>query len=229
MGQIIGGVTTSFPTGENDQIGRSITIPGQVLTAAGRAFGSVGFATNEFAATITMLEGYGSIKVLSNPTIRSKHGKASIITVGTSTAFVTQSARTAFTGIGNTFTQNIQTSSVFDGLVLGVIPFIADGGEITLSIHPIQSNVDPDSLGLVQVGDTAITLPRVSLKEISTLLKLRDGDVVILGGLIDQTDNDSRDQVPGFGSIPLFGYLFKQRQTATRVRELVMVLKVTII
>ncbi len=228
-GSQIGGVETTFPTGENEHVGRSLTIPGQVLSALGQSFGSVSYIASEFAATITLLQGFGDVTVLSNPTIRSKHGQPAIMSVGTSTSYIAQSGSVALSGVGTTVTQNLQTSSVFDGLVLGVVPFIADGGSISLSIHPIQSNVDPASLNLVTIGNTAITLPRVALKEISTLLKMQDGDVVILGGLIDQAGADIEEQVPGFGRIPLLGYLFKKKQNNNRVRELVVVLKATII
>ncbi|MCG6872536.1 MAG: pilus (MSHA type) biogenesis protein MshL [Gammaproteobacteria bacterium] len=229
VGQQVGPVNTTFPTNGDEQPGRSLVIPGQVLEAKGRAFGSLSLVRDAFALTASVLEGFGDVNVLSNPTIRSKHGQASIISVGTSNSFITQSGSTAISGVGSTITQNIQTSTVFDGLVLGVIPFISDGGRVTLSIHPIQSNVDPGSLGLVSVGDSAITLPRVSLKEMSTLLTMQDGDVVILGGLIDHQSNNSTDQIPGAGNVPILGYFFKSRKKASRVRELVVVLKVTVI
>lgn len=228
-GQELGGVSSAFPLSNSEQAGRSLTIPGQVLEAAGRSFGSLAFVGTEFAATVSLLEGFGTVRVLSNPTIRSKHGQASLISVGTSNSFVVQSGTTAITGVGATISQNIQTSTVFDGLVLGVIPFISDNGVVTLSVHPIQSNVDPASLALIGVGDGAISLPRVALKEISTLLKMNDGDVVVLGGLIDQTGSDATEQVPVAGDVPVLGNLFKKKEQRQRVRELVVVLKVTVV
>lgn len=228
-GQTLSGVSTTFPGSNTDQVGRTVTIPGQTLEAAGRSFGSLVFVGTEFAATVSLLEAFGTVRVLSNPSIRAKHGQASIISVGTSNSFVAQAGSTAISGVGATLTQTIQASTVFDGLVLGVIPFIADDNVITLSIHPIQSSVDPGSLALVPIGDTAISLPRVALKEISTLLTMQDGDVVILGGLIDQSSSEVTNQVPGFGNIPWLGNLFKKKATKQRVRELVVVLKVTVI
>jgi len=229
IGQTVGGVTTTFPTNDVVQVGRTLTIPGQTLSANGRSFGSLAFVGTEFAATVSLLKGFGTVKTLSNPTLLSKHGQPSIISVGTSNSFVSQSGSTAISGVGSTISQNIQTSTVFDGLILGVIPFIADNGKVMLTVHPIQSSVDPGSLSLVPIGDTAITLPRVELKELSTQLAMHSGDIVILGGLIDQGSGVANDQVPIFSDIPLLGYLFKKKQVTKKSRELVVVLKVTVL
>jgi type II secretory pathway component GspD/PulD (secretin) len=124
----------------------------------------------------------------------------------------------------------VQTSQVFDGLMIGVVPFIDIDGNISLSVHPVQSKVDPLSLQLVSAGgDTRITLPVVDLKSMVTQLKVRSGDAVILGGLIDQTDARSSVEVPALGRIPILGNLFRQRANEDSVRELVLVLKVTLL
>ena len=61
------------------------------------------------------------------------------------------------------------------------------------------------------------------------MLTMQDGDVVILGGLIDQASSEITNQIPVAGNIPWLGNLFKSKKTQRRVRELVIVLKVTVV
>ena len=180
------------------------------------------------AATVNALRKYGDLKVVSNPTIRSKHGKPSIISVGTSISYK-KSIETTTIGSGVTTdrTTNIEVSTVFDGLILGVIPFIEEDGKITLLVNPINSDVDEDSLEPQPTGGGgSISLPVVRVKEISTTIALNSGDVVILGGLIDKR-KVTRDQgVPILSAIPGLGYLFRDEHFTDQNRELVIVLSV---
>jgi type II secretory pathway component GspD/PulD (secretin) len=121
----------------------------------------------------------------------------------------------------------VEVSKVFDGLVLGVIPFIQNSGKITLLINPIKSDVDPESLELVPVGTQQVTLPVVNIKEVSTTITLNSGDAVILGGLIDSQDVVIDRGVPGLSSIPVLGYLFKDQFKREENRELVIILSVS--
>lgn len=223
----LGGVESNTP--DLAQGSRAVTIPGRTLEALGDSFLGLGYFGDEFSISIDLLKQFGDVEVLSNPTLRSKHGQPALISVGRSTTFVSQTGSTIVpTGTLSSVTQDVQTSSVFDGLMVGLQPFIADDGAITLIVHPIQSDVDEDSLGLVDVGGQArLTLPRVDLKELSTTITLRDGDVILLGGLIDSEKGRSDDSVPGLSRIPIFGKLFESGNRRKLTRELVIVLKVT--
>ena len=120
------------------------------------------------------------------------------------------------------------TSSAFNGIILGVEPFIADNGSINLTIHPMQSEVDPNSLKLIDTGGgSKVTLPVIDFKGLVTSLSLNDGDTVILGGLIDEVGSDSGDGLPGLNDIPGIGNLFGGRSKSKESRELVIILRVT--
>jgi len=95
----------------------------------------------------------------------------------------------------------------------------------------MQSNVDKASMALVDVGNgTKITLPVIDFKGLTTSLSLKDGDTVILGGLMDEVATDSGEGVPGLNEIPGIGALFGgNRLHDKETRELVMVLRVTIL
>ncbi len=180
--------------------------------------------------TVDALNGFGEMKVVSNPTIRAKHGQPAIISVGTSISY-TKSTETTTTGTGDNSdtTTEVEVSKVFDGLILGVIPFIDEGGKISLMINPIKSDVDRESLQLISIGNQKITLPEVSVKEINTTIEVNSGDVVILGGLIDKRLTTDNKGVPFFSAIPGLGYLFKNEFRSEQSRELVLILSVSLI
>jgi len=180
--------------------------------------------------TIDALNSFGDVKVVSNPTIRAKHGQPAIISVGTSISY-TKSTETTTTGTGDNSdtTTQVEVSKVFDGLILGVIPFIEEGGKISLMINPIKSDVDRESLELINIGNQSITLPEVRIKEINTTIALNNGDVVILGGLIDKRLTTDNKGVPFLSAIPGLGYLFKNEFKSEQSRELVIILSVSLI
>lgn len=186
------------------------------------------YAGNSFAAALDLMQHYGDVAILSNPTIRSKHGQPAIISVGTSASYISDTRVVTSGSGGSTVTsQEVQTAQVFDGLMVGVVPFIDSRGDISLSIHPVQSKVDPASLALVDAGgDTRVTLPVVDLKSMVTQIKARSGDMVVLGGLIDQNDTRGETGVPGVNDIPLLGKLFKHSNNENSLRELVLVMRV---
>jgi MSHA type pilus biogenesis protein MshL len=180
---------------------------------------------------VNALNTFGDAKVISNPTIRSKHGKPSLISVGTSFSYKkSQTSEDRAIGVDLRTETEIEISTVFDGLILGVIPFIEEDGKISLLVNPIKSDVDKESLQLVDVGfGQRVSLPEVHVKEISTTIMLNNKDVVILGGLIDKRKTNVTTGFPFLSSIPVIGYLFKNEFQADQIRELVIILSVTII
>jgi MSHA type pilus biogenesis protein MshL len=190
---------------------------------------------NEFSidAAIDALRAFGDSKVVSNPSIRSKHGRPAIISVGTSFTYKKSVSTTRLDrDAGVEETTDVEVSTVFDGLILGVIPFIEANGQITLLINPIISDVDPDSLSPKAVtasGTESISLPVVSIREISTTIGVNSGDVVVLGGLIDKRRQTSKEGVPFLSAIPGLGYLFKNEASRDETRELVIILSVSMV
>lgn len=184
----------------------------------------------QFDLAVDALNTFGDSKVVSNPIIRTKHGKAAVISVGTSNSYV-KSTETTVTGSGSdAITQTeVEVSKVFDGLILGVIPFIQEDGRITMLINPIVSEVDDASLELVNIGNVSISLPEVNIKEISSTIALNNGDVIVLGGLIDNRRASLDKGVPGLSKVPVLGYLFRNDFESQTSKELVIILSVRIV
>ena len=191
---------------------------------------------NEYTISTIMdfLNTYGDTQVVSNPSIRSKHGKPAIISVGTSYTYKKsiETTKTTSSSSQDVSTQ-VEVSTVFDGLILGVIPFIEPDGRISLLINPIKSDVDRESLELEAVGGAdsglSISLPRVLVKEISTTISLNNNEVAILGGLIDKRTVKQDKSVPGLSKIPVLGYLFKNVVETEENHELVIILSVSMV
>lgn len=180
-------------------------------------------------SAIQAMQTFGGVKTVSNPHIRAKHGQPALFTSGTSQRYVSQINRDTDTNGNITF--STQTSTVFQGVMLGVVAYITDDGKIDMQIYPIKSDVDAASLALVDVtasGDR-ISLPSVDVKNIITNVRVNNGDVIILGGLISKETGKTDTGVPGLKDIPGLGWMFKTRVQTEAVRELVVIMTIKVV
>ena len=211
---------------------RSVTIPAQTIgNNTGRAIG-VGYATDSFSVAVNMLRGFGNVKVLSNPTIRARNGSPAMLSVGTNIRYISNTRTTLSNpgGGATTTSSNAETDALFSGIVVGVVPFIREDGTVELLVNPMQSDVVQNSLQLVDAGGgSRVTLPVINFKGMTTTLNIKDGDTVMIGGLIDQQVGTTHNGVPGLSDIPLFGKLFDKTADTHRSRELVMVIRVKVL
>lgn len=229
----LGSATRDFPATDNTRMPpRTLTLPTQLIgNTVGRAIG-VGYANNNMSVAVNMLRSFGDVKVLSNPSIRVRNRAPAILSVGTNIRYLSSSASTISNpgGGANTVSTNAQTDSLFSGLMIGVVPFIREDGSVELLVHPVQSEVDPTSLQLVDAGGgTRVSLPVTSFKGMTTTLNVADGSTVMIGGLIDQKVSGTHNGVPGLADIPLVGKLFDQTNDSHQSRELVMVIRVKVL
>lgn len=227
------GLTQSMDGGVfNSPIGGDVSTAfnlGSVTQGGSNPGLGIGFGSRRSAFLLELIKEYGEVRVLSNPTIRAKHSQPALISVGQSQTFVSETEITR-SGDPVVVSADVTTDTVFDGLMVGLVPFIAEDGRITLNVHPIQSSVVPGSLELRAVGgDSQVSLPRVDLKQISTTLDLRSGDTIVLGGLIDTRSSSNRRGVPVLADVPLFGRAFSSNRAREETREFVLLLEVTIL
>lgn len=229
---VIGGVAGALP-GAGGVAPRAVTIPSTLIgSATGGPSLGIGYQGERYGVVINALRSFGHLKVLSNPNVQVRNGTPALLSVGTTTRYVSQTStlQTAPGGGATTTQANVQTDSVFSGVMVGVIPHIRANGEIELIVNPMQSDVDPASLQLIEVGGgNRISLPQLSYKGMTTTLNVKDGDMVVLGGLIDQRSGASDRGAPGVSDVPVFGKLFGNENRAGRSRELVLVLRVKVL
>ncbi len=225
----LGDAAASMPPGEQGLPGRSLLLPERALGREGAGGLGAAYQADNFGAVLNALDSFGHVSVLSNPNIMTRNGSPALLNVGTTSRFVSSTSVTdtgTETTAGRTRTE-VRTDSVFSGVMVAVVPYLRDDGMIELLIHPMQTEVDEGSLALVDVGgDTRISLPRVNLKGLTTTLQLRDGDMALIGGLIDQSEGTNDRGVPGVSRAGLMGRLFGQRRQQRETRELVIALRV---
>ncbi len=229
----IGGATTTLPNGTaGAYLDRALTIPAAVIGSLAGPAAGLSYQGSNYGVVINALRSFGNLKVLSNPNVQVRNGTPALLSVGTSTRYVSQSSttQTAPGGGASTTSANVQTDTVFSGVMVGVLPFVREDGRIELLVNPMQSDVDQSSLQLVAVGGSnLVSLPSVSYKGLTTTLNVSDGDVVVVGGLIDQRTSGNDRGAPGLSDVPVFGKLFGNENKTHRSRELVIVLRVRVI
>jgi len=176
---------------------------------------------------LNFLKQYGEIKVLQNPKLRVLHSQPAIISVGTTFSYIKEIKRDVATGgggtPGQTVTYTAQTSSIFDGILLGIVPYLAENGDIYLHIVPIKSELV--EFKDVKFGlDYSINLPTVNLREMSSIVKARPGDLIVIGGLILDKHKNSEKRV----AIPILDNIFRSQTGGRKLSELVIVIRLNV-
>lgn len=176
------------------------------------------FKLNNFTRTamvyrvaLDLLIHEGNARVLANPKIATLNGREASILIGTRIPFTVSG--TVFAGGGAAPVQQIQREEV--GIKLRITPLINADGYITTEIIPEVSSV----IGFKGVnGD----LPVVATRQASTTVRLKDGNSVIIGGLLSEEKTTAITKVPILGSIPILGYLFQHQAISTSKKDLVI-------
>jgi general secretion pathway protein D len=213
---------------------RFLTIPAQVVGIAGASDGGgLSISNKVLSATINALKAYGTVRMISNPSIRVRNGVPAYLSVGTNYRYIqsiTSNASTSGNGGAGVLSTTVQTDSLFSGVVLGLGAVVKEDDSIELFIRPTQSQVTNESLLLVDVGNgNKVTLPVINSKSITTMLNMRDGDVIVMGGLIDQQSYQDTRGVPMLSELPGVGGLFRSKEQLQGTRELVMVLRARVL
>jgi len=246
-GPLVGGTTTSPAGGLSGGSLANVTVAGTPISttspgtnilagaAAGTLFG-LAFQASNFAALISFLETQGNVHVLSSPRIATLNNQKAVLKVGSDQLFVTNvsSSTTSSQGVvQNSTSPTITFQSFFSGVALDVTPRIDEDNNIILHIHPSVSNVQQIdttiTLSPQQGGSVSIPVPRSSIQETDSIIRAQDGQIVAIGGLMTQAQVSDRSGIPGLGSIPVAGNLFGNTNKVSQKRELVILLKATVV
>lgn len=206
------------------------SLAGQTIRTAdiGGLF-SATFREGSFTALIELLGTQGNVQILSSPRISTVNNQKAVIKVGTDEFFVTDidfdDENSTITGSDSTST-SVELTPFFSGISLDVTPQIGEDGNITLHVHPSVSEVN-DQEKVITIGERDVTLPLAASKvrETDSVIRAESGQIVVIGGLIQNTSEGSNSSVPFFSDIPLVGELFKQRRFESQKSELVILLR----
>lgn len=175
---------------------------------------------------IKALSEFGDLRTLSNPRVSIMNGQTALLTVGRSINFISRvETTTPETGVTS---YTIETSSLLSGLMIGIVPHVSEEGEISLTITPIVSNLI--RLKEVSFGTQyTIQLPEMDLRELSTSVKLKDREILLIGGLMKKEEKEQNYGIPLLKDIPLVGGFFKGKALEESNTELVIILQARVI
>ncbi len=196
-------------------------VAGTNLGAAGSTLGGFNFTITgeDFSFLLKALAGDSRLEVLSRPTLMVENNEEANITIGDRVPIVQGST---FTDAGNTSTQ-VQYEDV--GIIMDVTPHINPDGFVNLEIHPEISQVSDSSVQLTE----GLAAPIISERSAETVVTVKDGETVVIGGLITNTERESESKVPLVGDVPGLGLLFRSTSNSNRKTELLIVLTVNVL
>ncbi len=192
----------------------------------GSGYGQVFVTGADFQSILDILERTGKIETLSNPRIRVINGQTAIISSGLIIPFWEKYVSTV-TGTAASQQVYYTRSNVLDGVMLGVTPYI-ENGEIMMNIVPVSTKIE-DIRQLVDNNQVVAEAPVLNVKEAGTIVKVNDGDLIIIGGLIGTEKRKIISKIPGLGDIPGIGMLFRKKEIIKQKKELIIFLRPRII
>jgi MSHA biogenesis protein MshL len=211
--------------------------PGQNLTAgsalAGALFG-LAFQTKSFATLLSFLDSQGKTQVLSSPRVATLNNQKAVLKVGTDDFFLTNVTTTQSVGVTGAATvpsPSFTLQPFFSGIALDVTPQIDEHNNIILHVHPSVSSVVAKSqqIDLGTLGSFTLPLASSTVSETDSVVRVPDGNIVAIGGLMKMETDNLNSQIPGLGDLPLVGKLFKNVSRTVTKSELVILLKPTVI
>ena len=242
IGQTSGVASNALVTNPNGQP----TLPGAVASlllnsvslpaAAGGTLG-LSLAAKGFQAVMGFLETHGDLQVLSSPRIATLNNQKAVLKVGVDEYFVTNvaggsvSSGTGSNSTGTTTLPTLTLTPFFSGIALDVTPQIDDGNMITLHLRPSVTSVTEKTkqIDLGTIGSYKLPLASSSVNETDTVVRVPDGHIVAVGGLMQAESNRSRSGLPGSNENSLTRNFFGNNANSGRKRELVVLIKPTVI
>ncbi|MBI3382506.1 MAG: pilus (MSHA type) biogenesis protein MshL [Aquabacterium sp.] len=202
-------------------------------SAAGKGFYGLAIQTPNFAALLSFLETQGNVQVLSSPRIAALNNQKAVLKVGSDDTFVTSVTNNVTTsGNGNTVNSpTVGTKTYFSGISLDVTPQIDDTGTVMLHVHPAISVATTKNLSLTlgDAGTYQVPGVAISINETDSMVRVRDGQIVAIGGLMQQSGSNSTAGLPVLSDAPVVGNLFRYKSSSNVKRELVILIKPTVI
>ncbi len=201
------------------------------------SFTRTGTTLGDITAAVSLLESFGTTKVLSSPKLSVINNQTAIIKVIDNYVYVTLSYTPATISSNvvispASYTSNINTIPV--GFVMTVTPQISDSGEVTLNVHPsitrvISTIVDPNPVLVNATPPITNLIPVVQSRELESILRVQSGEIAVLGGLMQESNVSTEQGIPGLNRVPVVGTLAGSRSEVRAKTELVVFMRPIVI
>ncbi|MBU2619879.1 MAG: type II and III secretion system protein [Proteobacteria bacterium] len=222
---------TNFLTGKNIDFTlfgpNGIIYDAETANSGGRVVSKVALAAgaNPFSLALNFLDTQGDTNVLANPKLSIMNGQPGLITAGDSVKYIDK-VESRVDGTTGAVTYTVTTATLMSGIGMSVIGTIMDNDEIILTLTPVTSKLEGNEVEYINGWGGVIGVPRIKLREMNTTVRIKSGQVVVVGGLIDNAEsNIGSNKVPFLGDIPIIGNLFSHSAKSTKRSELVIMLQ----
>lgn len=223
------GGTTNFLQTLGGTLGTAMLAPGSAVA------GGLGlaFQFRNFAALINFLQTKGEVQVLSSPRIATLNNQKAVLKVGTEEPYVSSiNSGSSNQNLNTTVTvaPSLNYQPFFSGIALDVTPKVDDKGDITLHVHALVNSIsEKDKVSSPAANAVRVPFAVNTINETDSVVKAKDGQVVVIGGLMTESMSDNRGKTPGVGDVPGIGALFSKGGQQKQKRELVILLKSTVV
>jgi len=232
LGTQSGGGSIFNGTGRTNLAGTNVNLQpgvapfsGLTDTALGGVF-SLALNLKDFTAFIELLETQGNVQVLSSPRVSTINNQKAVIKVGSDEFFVTGVTNTTVTGTTTTSSPTVILTPFFSGIALDVIPQIDEDDNVILHIHPTVSEV-VEQVKTFTIGGEIQSLPlaQSSVRESDSIVRAKSNQIIVIGGLMQNSTRDRIAGTPVLSSLPIVGALFRHTVESNRKSELVILLR----
>jgi len=189
---------------------------------------TVSYLSDKLDIGVDWLETFGTVKVLSSPRLSVLNNQTAVLKVVEEIVYFLVDASTTeyASSEREKITATTKPQSVSVGLVMALTPQIGRDGEITLGVRPTISSIsgykdDPNP----SLGAIPNRVPQIRTREIESVLRLSDGEIAVLGGLMEDKIDYDTGRIPLLGALPILGELFTRRENSVRRTELVIFLR----
>jgi MSHA biogenesis protein MshL len=154
-----------------------------------------------------------------------------VIKVGDDEYFVTDvSSQSTISASATSITPNIELTPFFSGIALDVTPQINKHGEVMLHVHPsVIETEEQEKVVTLNQEQFVLPLAQSNIRESDTVIRAKSGEIVVIGGLMQSITSDSESRTPIIGEVPILGHLFKSKRTQEIKKELVILIKPTVV
>lgn len=213
--------------GANDSIGTGLA--GDNLTGIGSAGGifNLSLTLDNFSAMLQLLDHQGDVQVLSSPRVSTVNNQKAVIKVGTDEFFAT--VTNVASGTEGQVTPAVELQQFFSGIALDVTPQISEDNSVTLHVRPTVTEV-VGRTKVINLGSETYSLPLAysNIRESDSIIRATNGQIIVIGGLLQQKQNLGSTGLPWLGKIPGIRWLFNQDRKSQQKSELVILLKPTV-
>lgn len=215
-------------------LGNSISTTTALVSGTGGSYLELGYKNTgqNFTSSVKLLDAFGTVKVLSSPKLSVLNNQTAVLKVVDNSVYFTVKADTTQNQTTTVTTYTTTLNQVPVGFVMNITPQISDNDQVILNVRPSISRIvdrvaDPNPA--LKDKNIESFIPVIRTREMESVLRIQNGNIAVMGGLMEDSLQNTDSSVPGISRIPLVGELFTQRNDFVKKTELVIFLRPIVI